>query len=145
MNSIIHTETGFVQYDRHLVKGYDKMILQTYFSNKLGRLAQGVGNIVYGSNTIFFFTKSQLPQVWKVTYGKIVCDIKPQKYETYRTILTVGGNLIDYPGEVTTTTSDITTSKTLINSTISTPDARFLCAYISNFYLNTPMDDYKYM
>ena len=49
------------------------------------------------------------------------------KHETHTTRLTVGGGLIYYPGEVTTITADITTDKILINSTISTPDSRFVC------------------
>ena len=60
-------------------------------------------------------------------------------------MLNVGENIIEYPGEVTTPTEYITTDKTLINGTISTPDAIFLCEEISSFYLNTPMDRYKYM
>jgi hypothetical protein len=33
----------------------------------------------------------------------------------------------------------------LFNSTISTPRARFLIIDIKNFYLNTPLERYKYM
>ena len=36
-------------------------------------------------------------------------------------------------------------TKNLIDITISTPDARFLCANISNFYFNATMDHYKYI
>ena len=72
-------------------------------------------------------------------------DIKPHKSETHITRLTVGGGLIDYPGEVTTPAADITTDKTLINSTISTPDSNFLCADMAKFCLNTPMEYYEYM
>ena len=113
------------------------------FSNKLSTLEQGVGNIVSGSKTMFFIPKPQVSQDRKVTHGRIVCDIKPQKSETHRTRLTVRVNLIDYPGEFRTPTEDITTAKTLIDSTISIPDARYLCTDISNFYLNTPMDRYE--
>ena len=54
----------------HLFKGYDKIVCNKYFSNELGRLAQGVGNIVAGKNTIFFIPKSQFPQDRKLTYVK---------------------------------------------------------------------------
>ena len=77
-----------------------------------------MGNIVSESNTIFFIQKSQVLQDRKATYVRIVCDIKPQKYETHRTRLTAGGNLMHNPGEVTTHTEDITISKTLTNSNI---------------------------
>ena len=80
-----------------------------------------------------------------MTYKIIVCGIKPQKAETHRTRLTVGGYIIDYPVEVTTPPADTKTDITLINSTISTPDAIFVCADIEHFYLNTPMYSYKYM
>ena len=59
--------------------------------------------------------------------------------------ITVGGNLIDYPYELTTRTADLTTSKVLWNSTISTPGARYICADAKNFYLETPLDRYEYM
>ena len=47
----------------------------------------------------------------------------PQK-ETHRTRLTAGGDLIDYPGEVSTPTSDLTTMKLHINRDISDVKSR---------------------
>ena len=57
----------------------------------------------------------------------------------------VGGNLIDYPGELTTRTTNLTTTKMLWNSVISTKDAQYLCLDIKNFYLGMPMDHFEYM
>jgi hypothetical protein len=59
--------------------------------------------------------------------------------------LTAGGNLIDYPGELTTRTADLTTTKLLWNSVISTKDSRYMCLDIENFYLGTPMARFEYM
>jgi hypothetical protein len=59
--------------------------------------------------------------------------------------MTVGGNLIDYPFELTTRTADMVSSKILWNSVISTKDARFAGADIKNMYLETPLDRYEYM
>ena len=59
--------------------------------------------------------------------------------------ITVGGNLIDYPDELSTRTSDLTITKILWNSVISTPDAKYMCADIKSFYLETPLDRYEYM
>ena len=59
--------------------------------------------------------------------------------------ITVGGNLIDYPDELTNRTVDLTTTKLLWNSVISTPDAKYMCADIKSFYLETPLDQYEYM
>ena len=33
----------------------------------------------------------------------------------------------------------------MLNSVISTPDAKFMTIYISNFYLNNPMKRYEYL
>ncbi len=41
--------------------------------------------------------------------------------------------------------ADLTTAKLLINSTISTPGAKFLGINLANFYVNTPMLNPKYM
>ena len=77
------------------------------------------------------------------TYERIVCDILPQKAETHRTRLIVDGNLIKYPHNVRTPTSDILTVKCLLNSVISTPNAKFcgsdIKAFISTHQL-TPLN-----
>ena len=107
-------------------------------ANEFNRLAKG-------TNTIKFIRHNDVPKGRMPTYGRFVCDIRPQKTETHRTRLTVGGNLISYPGVVSTKTADITTAKCLFNSVVSTPNARFACFDIKNFYLNTPLDRPEYM
>jgi hypothetical protein len=72
-------------------------------------------------------------------------SIRPQKTETHPTRLTVGGDRLEYPGNVSTPTAKLTTAKCILNSTISTPNARFAVFDISNFYLGTPMARYEYM
>ena len=42
-------------------------------------------------------------------------------------------------------TADVTTSKVMWNSVISTNKAQFACVDVKNFYLNTPLDRYEYM
>ena len=96
--------------------------------------------------TLFFFLKyNDVPKNKTVTYGRIVVDYRLQKSDPYRTRLTVGGNRIVYNNDVSTPTADLTTCKVLLNSTISTPNARFATIDIKNFYLNTPLDSFKYM
>jgi hypothetical protein len=80
-----------------------------------------------------------------ITYGWFVVDIRPHKTETHRVRLTVGGNLIQYTGDVSTRSADLTTSKCLWNITISTEGAKYMCLDINNFYLGTPMDSFEYM
>ena len=40
---------------------------------------------------------------------------------------------------------DLLTIKLLLNSVVSTPGAKFMTIDISNFYLMTPLDRYKYI
>jgi hypothetical protein len=56
----------------------------------------------------------------------------------------MGGNLINYPGNCGTPTADLLTVKLLLNSIMSTPNARFMSIDINDFYLETPMTCYKY-
>jgi hypothetical protein len=114
-------------------------------ANEFGRLAQGIGGWVAGTDTMFFIQKHQVPQGRKVTYPRVVCQIRPEKSETHRTRITAGGNLLDYLGDISTETASLETVKILPNSTISTPNARFMCMDAGNFYLNTPLDIFEYM
>jgi hypothetical protein len=116
-------------------------------ANKLGRLSQGVAshNLHSSTNTIAWIRHADIPKGCTVTYAHVVCDIFPQKDEVQQAHVTVGGNLIDYPGEVSTNTTGLTTAKLVMNSTISTKGARLLRLDIKNFYLNTPLDWYEYM
>jgi hypothetical protein len=98
-SSVTNPITGQAQEFRHLMMGPNRATWMHLFANELGRLAQGVGNrMPAGTNTCFFISKSKVPHNRKVTYGCIVASIRPQKKETHRTRLTVGGDLLDYPG-----------------------------------------------
>ena len=79
-----------------------------------------------------------------VTYGRIVCVYRKGKKGKYRTRITLGGNLINYPGDCGTPTANLLTVKVLFNSIISTPNARFMSIDIKDFYLKTPMACYEY-
>ena len=67
------------------------------------------------------------------------------KIETHRTRLTAGGNIIDYSGEVSTPTSELTTTKLYVNSSISDVTYRYMCTDVKYFYLSNQMDRYKYI
>ena len=123
-----------------------KELWTTSYANELGRLTQGIRDIP-GTNTMFFIHKDEIPQDRRkdITYGRIVVTLRPQKKEPARTRLTVGGNLIDYPWDVATPTSDLTTAKLLFNSVVSTPGAVFVVMDVKNFYLNTPMERPEFM
>ena len=145
-NSVLHPDTGEVMEYRSLsTNPATKATWTRSYANELGRLAQGVADRVNGTDTIFFIPFQEVPADRNVTYGRIVCDYRPQKAEPERTRLTVGGNLVDYPFDVSTDTSDLTTAKLVINSTISTPNARHLLIDVKNYYLGTPMERFEYM
>ena len=95
------------------------------FANELGQIAQGIRDVP-GTDTIDFIPHTDVPVGTTVTYGQIVFTYRPQKTEKHRTRLTVGGNLFICLYDVSAPTSDMTTSKMLFNSVISTPGARFI-------------------
>jgi hypothetical protein len=149
-NSVIDQITGQSYEYRHLVTGkvtgHSTEVWTKSFAKELGRLANGLGTrIPKGTNTICFINRNQVPTDRKVTYGRIVCTICPQKKETHRTRLTVGGNLIDYPYDVSTPTADIITAKVIFHSAVSTPNAKCMGHDMKDFYLNTEMEHYEYM
>jgi hypothetical protein len=92
-----------------------------------------------------FVNLTNIPKDRKITYGKIVCDYKPHKKEKECVRPTVRGDRLDYSGDVSTSTADITTFKILINSTLSTADAAMMMMDIKNYYLGTPLPRFEYM
>eukprot|EP00804_Cyclotella_cryptica_P001905 CCRYP_007349-RA/>CCRYP_007349-RA protein AED:0.39 eAED:0.41 QI:0/0/0/1/0/0/2/0/360 len=120
---------------------------QNAYGKELGRLVQGLPSIVKGTNTIAFIQRTHVPQDrWKdVTYGRIVANFRPEKDDPYRIRLTVGGNRINLPGDCGMPTADMIMVKILLNSVISTVNARFMAIDIKDFYLNTPMERPEYM
>jgi hypothetical protein len=125
-NSVIHPVTGKEMEYAALMKDPQLKPLWTRgFGNECGRLFQGIRDIA-GTVTCFFVTLTDIPKDRKITYGKIVGDYKPHKKEKEHVRLTVGGDRLDYSGDVTTSTADITTLKILINRTLSTEDAAMM-------------------
>ena len=53
--------------------------------------------------------------------------------------------MIEYPGELTTRTADLSTATILWNSVLSTEGAKFMGLDIGSFYLETPLARYEYM
>ena len=92
---------------------------------ELGRIAQGWGD-TKGTDTVRFMTHEEIATIPKdqtVTYTRIVCNFCPQKEDPNRVRLAAGRNLIDCPFDCTTRTADVTTSKIMWNSVISTTGA----------------------
>jgi hypothetical protein len=125
-NVVVHLVTGKEMEYTALMKDLSLQPLwKRGFGNEVGRLFQGIRDIP-GTDTCFFVELTHIPKYRKITYGKIVCDYKPHKKEKERVRLMAGGDMLDYSGDVATSTADITTFKILINSTLSTEDAAMM-------------------
>ena len=57
----------------------------------------------------------------------------------------VGGDRINYPGEVATPTACMLVAKLIFNSVVLTKGAKFMTMDISNFYLMTPLNQPEYI
>jgi hypothetical protein len=144
-HALVHPVTGKQMEYMALMKDPDLQPLwKRGFSNEAGRLFQGIRDIP-GTSTCFFVELMNIPKDRQITYGKIVCEYKPHKKEKEHVRLTVGGDRIDYSGNVATSTADITTFKILINSTLSTTDAVMMMMDIKNYHIGTPLPRYEYM
>jgi hypothetical protein len=144
-NGVVHPVTKeTITHYRKLIK--DPVLRDLWLkamSKELHRLAQGCTGITKGTNTIFFLSHTDIcniPSNRTVTYAHIVIDHRPQKEDSNHVCIIVGGNLIDYPFELTTCTADVVSSKILWNSVISTKDACFAGANIKHMHLETPLD-----
>ena len=71
--------------------------------------------------------------------------MKPEKEKKEHTRLTVGGNLLDFTGNLSAPTASVTTAKCVFNSVVSIPGARCLLADIKFFYLNNIIPDREFM
>ena len=73
-------------------------------TNEFGRLANGVGGRIKGTNTIKFIHKDDVPKarMKNITYGQFACTIHPGTAEKHHTRFTMGGDRINYTGEVAT-------------------------------------------
>jgi hypothetical protein len=138
-NAVVHPVTRKEMEYTALMKDPQLQPLWTRgFGNECGRLFQGIRDIA-GTDTSFFIKLTNIPKDRKITYGKIVCDYKPHIKEKECVRLAVGGDRLDYSGDIATSTAYITTFKILINSTLSTEDAAMMMMDIKNYYLGKYM------
>ena len=80
---------------------------------------------------------SDIPPDKKVTYARIIVDDRPQKSDPNHVRQMLGVNILNVPGDLITTTSDLTKSKIRWNSVLSTKYARFSCIDIKNMLFIT--------
>jgi hypothetical protein len=94
---------------------------------------------------VFFISHKAVPKGRIPTYVKFVCVYKPHKADPHRVRMTVGGDRIENPSEVTTKTADLTVTKAIINSVCSTKAALYTNMDIKDYYLGTPLERYEYV
>jgi hypothetical protein len=147
-----HPTTGetISSYKRLMNDPETAEVWQTAFGKDFGGMAQG-GNKTgqKGTNSVFVMTHKEIDIAkaagHKWTYARIVVDYQPQKEDLNQIRIAVGGNLITYKGSTSTRTADLTKSKLLWNSVLSTEGSKYMCLDIKNFYLMAALDYYEYM
>ena len=137
---VLDDDTGDLLEYRHLLKHpQHKVVWTSSFGKEICRLATT-------TDTLSFKSKTEIPTERRkdITYGRIVCTYRSEKKDPYRTRITMGGNLINYPDDCGTPTADLISVKLMLNSVISTMNAKFMTIDLKDFYLMTPMARYEY-
>ena len=120
--------------------------MEKTFSNKLGRLAGGIRNVV-SNGAIEFISKHKVLSNKKVLYANMVCNVRPKKNDVYRTQLTVGGDKLDYYCDTFSPAVSLIETKLLINSVISDAKkgVRFLILDIKVQFFQSLFPELEYM
>ena len=100
---------------------------------------------VKGTNTMFVIHRRNVPAHKTAAHVRMVADFRPQKPDPHRIRITIGGRKITVEYDVGTPTADLSTAKILINSTLSTPNAKWAGFDLMNMYLNTELEDPEYV
>ena len=119
---MVHPVTGetITSYKKLMKDPVTQETWMTAFGKDFGGMSQGdnkTGQV--GTNAMFVMDPKDIPNIptdRTVTYANVVVDYRPQKEDPHRIRITAGGNLSNYPGELTTRTAYITTSKLHWNS-----------------------------
>jgi hypothetical protein len=112
-NAAANPNSGSALQYNQLRKGPDSEQWIRATANEIARLAQGRQGGPTVTNTMFLIPHTAVPADRKATYLRIVAALKVNKTEKYRICFIAGGNLIDYEGNVSTPTVDMTTIKCL--------------------------------
>ena len=86
-----------------------------------------------------------IPADRAVTYSNTVVSYRQKKSDPNHVRITAGGNLINYPGELTTKAADLTNYKILWNIIFITINSKHMCVDIKKFYLCTLLERLKDM
>ena len=113
-NGVVHpiTKETITKYEKLANDPVTQEVWTKAMAKELGRSAQGFDG-TKGTETIFFMSHDEIKRIPRdptVTYARIVIDYCPQKEDPKRVRITVGRNLISFPGKLTTRTADLSTS-----------------------------------
>ena len=148
---MVHPTTGetISSYKRLMNDPETAKVWQTAFGKDFGGMQGDNKTGQKGTSSVFVMTHKEIDIAkaagHKWTYARVVVDYQPQKEDPNRIRIAVGGNLITYKGNTSTRMANLTTSKLLWNSVLSTEGARYTCLDIKNFYLTAALDYYEYM
>jgi len=148
INLVTNPFTGKEENFNDLMKSSSQDVWTASYTRELGRCTNGVNNDGTGRNSFRFIRHGDVPPGVIPTYGKQHCTIRPNKPETHRTRLVVGGDKVSYDGPVTSPAAEQPLAKLIINSTLSTPNAKFGALDIKDMFLMTRFQskkDYSYM
>jgi hypothetical protein len=133
-HTVIAATTGETFERAQFIRGVDSEQWLYSTANKFRRLTKGIlPHIPSGTETMAYLHHDALPNGRKATYARFVATEQPHKTEKKCVRLTVWGNLIDYPDKLITPSADLSTIKILLNSVISTPNARFATFDLKDF------------
>jgi hypothetical protein len=143
LHAVLNKTTGHRMEMRHLLVNpkYKELWGKSYMK-ELGCLAQGIPGVSKGTDTIVLICHEDIPHNRKcdVTYAQVCVNYCPEKEDPNHTQVTMGGNLLHYPGNCGTLTIDMITVQLHLNSVISTKNACYFTIDLKDFYRNTPMD-----
>ncbi len=138
--AVLDDETGNLLEYHHLMKHpmYKDVWTKSFRTE--------IRHLTTTTETIFFVKKDKIPDDRKgnESYARVVCVYCNGNKDKSRTRITMGGNLVNYPGDCGTPTANLLTVKLVLNSIISTPNAKFMTLDLKDFYLMTPMKRYEY-
>jgi hypothetical protein len=146
-NPMVHPVTG------KTISSYKKLMhapatvetWQTAFGKDFGGMAQGDNKLGQkGTNAMFVMNHREIKNAYLkkkfFTFANPAVDYQPQKDDPNQIRITAMGNLITYEGELSVRTADINTAKMHWNSVVSTPNAKYMCLDIKNFYLTAALE-----
>jgi hypothetical protein len=132
-------DTGQIAQHEELAKSGGGPHWRRGNSQEIGHLAQGLGKLdpsIAGTNTFFFINHKKTTKGQKVTCLNAVSAFRPGKKDPCQ---------VRWTGNVSAWTADITTAKTLMNSVLSTPNAKLVISDLKDFCLGTPTERFEHM